>query len=75
MDRRVDIRKRLRIITNAQMHLGTHTLFLAERDLDLDVIIERFSTPLLMHRDTWIAGRSIEDGSCLYINEGIKMHS
>lgn len=49
------------------------TVCLAERDLDSDVIIERFSTPLLMHWNTWIAVRSIEDGSRLYINEGIKM--
>ena len=41
--------------------------------LDSDVIIERFSTPLLTQRDTRIAGRSIEDASRLSdINEGIK---
>lgn len=34
-------------------------------------IIGKFSPPLLKHCDTQI-GRSIEDGSCLYIHEGIK---
>ncbi len=41
-------------------------------DLNSDVIIERFGTPLFMHCGTWVAGRSIEDRSCVYIDEGKK---
>lgn len=72
---RIEIRKMLQWqeMIKGLRSLMNKALTLSNCMSDSGILIERFSLPFLLCRGMWMAGRSMEDGFRVYINEGIKV--